>query len=70
MRTMVHLQHQQWLESRPKPTPARITEALAILDRPTGPPEPDDELPEGYVSVRETERYRRVLRGQSASSAE
>lgn len=43
----VHLQHDEWLAARPKPTAARISRALAILDRPTqNAPEPGDELPD------------------------
>ena len=49
---LAHLQHEEWLASRPKPTEARISRALAILDRPTpNAPEPGDELPNGYVSI-------------------
>jgi len=66
---LVHLQHQEWLKSRPKPTPEGIAKALAILDRPAHPPEASDELPEGYVSVRATQSYRRALSGKSSSSA-
>ncbi|MGH9598264.1 MAG: hypothetical protein ACRD27_00255 [Terracidiphilus sp.] len=60
---LAHLQHEQWLASRPKPTAARIAKALAVLDRPTGiAPESGDELPEGYASIKESSEYKRVLR--------
>jgi len=59
---LVHLQHEEWLASRPKPTAARISRALAILDQPTeNEPDAGDELPEGYVSIRETDEYKQVL---------
>ena len=59
---LVHLQHDEWLATRPKPTAARISRALAILDRPTqNAPDPDDELPDEYVSIRETDEYKRAL---------
>jgi hypothetical protein len=59
---LVHLQHDAWLAARPKPTPVRISRALAALDRRIEPP-PDagDELPEGYVSIRETPGYPRTV---------
>ncbi|MGA3371480.1 MAG: hypothetical protein ABSC48_06920 [Terracidiphilus sp.] len=58
---VVHLQHEEWLATRPKPTAARISRALAILDRPTqNAPDPGDELPDGYVSIRETDEYKRA----------
>jgi hypothetical protein len=56
------LQHEAWLAARPKLTPELIARGLAALDRPTGiKPEPWDELPEGYVSIRESEEYKRLL---------
>ena len=59
---IVHLQHDEWLASRPKPTAARIARALAILDRPTQhAPNPGDELPDGYVSIRGTDEYKKAL---------
>ena len=43
---LAHLQHEEWLAQRRKPTPGRIAQALAILDRPTGiEPDPEDRLP-------------------------
>jgi hypothetical protein len=59
---LAHLQHDEWLASRPKPTAARIARGLAILDRPTqSTPDPGDELPDGYVSIRDTEEYKQAL---------
>lgn len=59
---VVLLQHEEWLASRPKPTAARISRALALLDRPTrNAPDPGDELPDGYVSVRETNECKQAL---------
>lgn len=52
---VAHLQHEQWLARRSQPTAAKLARALEILDRPTGnDPDPSDELPPGYVSVRRT----------------
>jgi hypothetical protein len=60
---LVLLQHDEWLATRPKPTAARISRALAILDRPTwNAPDPGDELPDSYVSIRETHEYDLALR--------
>ena len=62
---LAHLQHEAWLAAREKPSASRIARALGILDQPTGiPPEPWDELPEGYESIRNTEEYKRALRGE------
>jgi hypothetical protein len=58
---LVHLQHEAWLMSRPKPTRANVARALAVLNRPTGnPPDAGDELPKGYESVRGARGYKRV----------
>jgi hypothetical protein len=65
---LAHLRHEQWLESRSKPTAKRIAHALAILDRPTGiAPDPDDLLPEGYVSSRRTGASRRAKKPRRAA---
>lgn len=49
---VAHLEHEEWLQRRKKVTNASITEALQILDRGGNqPPEPGDELPEGYRRV-------------------
>jgi hypothetical protein len=62
---IVHLQHEEWLATRPKPTAARIARALAILDRPNqNAPDPGDELPDGYASIRDTDEYKQVLSGK------
>jgi hypothetical protein len=50
---LAHLQHDQWLARRPKPTPSVIAKGLRALDRQTGnPPAVGDELPDGYISIR------------------
>ena len=62
---LAHLQHEAWLAARPKPTPEIIARGLAALDQPSGnAPEPWDELPEGYESIRNTEEYKQALRGE------
>jgi hypothetical protein len=59
---LVHLQHDEWLATRPKLTAARISRALAILDRPIqNAPDSGDELPDGYVSIRDTDEYKQAL---------
>ena len=50
---LAHLQHDEWLAHRPKQNEASLSRVLEILDRPTrNAPAPDDELPEGYKSIR------------------
>jgi hypothetical protein len=50
---LAHLQHEEWLASRPKVLEARTARALKILDRPTGHSTEDfDRIPAGYRSVR------------------
>ena len=50
---LAHLQHEEWLASRPRLTDALLEKAVHILDRSAKrSPEPGDELPDGYVSVR------------------
>jgi hypothetical protein len=67
---LVHLQHDEWLATRPKPTAARISRALAILDRPTqNVPDPGDELPGGYVSIRATHEYKKALGAEKKPSS-
>jgi hypothetical protein len=62
---LAHLQHEAWLASRPKPTAQGLALALAALDKPSGiAPEPWDELPEGYESIRNTEEYKQAMRGE------
>jgi len=56
---LAHLQHEEWVASRPKPTAARIAHGLAILDRSADHvPDPGDELPGGYVSIRNSREYK------------
>ncbi len=48
---LAHLEHDEWLARRAKPTEARIARALGILSNSTGrEPEPRDRLPKGYSS--------------------
>jgi hypothetical protein len=62
---LAHLQHEEWLVSKPKPTAAVIARALAVLDQPTeNAPEPGDELPEGYGSIRNSSEYKKALGSQ------
>jgi hypothetical protein len=49
---LAHLQHEEWLASRPKVTSSSIVKALQILEHPSHAPEEGDKLPKGYVSVR------------------
>lgn len=50
---VAHLQHEEWVARRAQPTQALVNKALQILDRPSGGrPEPGDELPRGYMSIR------------------
>ena len=60
---LVHLQHEVWLVTRPKPTATNIARALAALDRSVGEaPNSGDELPEDYKSIRGTAEYKRASR--------
>jgi hypothetical protein len=57
---VAHLQHEEWVARRAKPTAESIAKALEILDRNTGnAPEEQDRLPKGYVPVR-----RRAAKGR------
>ena len=50
---LAHLQHDDWLARRPKSDPSLLARALGALDKEIGNrPDPGDELPEGYVSIR------------------
>jgi hypothetical protein len=50
---MAHLQHEEWVARRAKPTAESVAKALEILNRDTGSgPEEQDRLPKGYVPVR------------------
>lgn len=56
------VQHEKWAAGRRKPTPEYMAAALAILDRDNGnAPDPGDELPEGYVSVRFSAEYKKLI---------
>ena len=58
---LAHLQHEEWLAHRPKPSAALIDKALDILDRPSGPvPEDFDRIPDGYLSVRSNDTGKRA----------
>jgi len=47
---LAHYQHAEWVKSRRAPTPESIMEARRILRKAgSEPPQPGDELPEGYV---------------------
>lgn len=51
---LAHMEHEEWLQNRSKPTPKSLARALSLLDKPGSlAPEPGDELPPGYRSVRE-----------------
>ena len=59
---LAHLQHEEWLAHRPKPSRALIGRALDVLDRRTSrAPEESDKIPAAYVSPR------RKLRAKSAN---
>ena len=62
---LAHLQHEQWAAQRLKPTPERLMRVLQILDSPTHhSPEPGDELPKGYGSIRESDAYKKAVRNR------
>jgi len=47
---LAHYAHFEWLRRRKAPTEASLAEALQILNRKgSAPPDPGDELPEGWV---------------------
>lgn len=47
---LAHVQHLEWLKSRREPTAERIAETRRMLRRGgSEPPDPGDELPEGYI---------------------
>ena len=51
---LAHLEHEQWTRKRRPFTEKDAAEALSLLDRAGSvPPEPGDELPEGYVPLRD-----------------
>jgi hypothetical protein len=50
---VAHLQHDEWVARRAKPSEQSIEKALEILGRPTGhAPENQDRLPDGYLPAR------------------
>jgi len=56
--SLAQLQHDKWIAGRLKPTPEYMAAALAILERDNGnEPDPGDELPEGYASIRLSPEY-------------
>lgn len=58
---LAHLQHQEWLASRPKATDTLVARAMDVLDRPTtNPPEEFDKIPEGYASRRPKSSAKKV----------
>lgn len=58
---LAHLQHEEWLATRPKPSEKRVARALAILDRHTrSSPAPEDVLPKGYSSIQRSNDYLRA----------
>jgi hypothetical protein len=47
---LAHAQHLEWVKSRREPNEERLAEARRLLRRAgSEPPEPGDELPEGFV---------------------
>jgi hypothetical protein len=62
---LVHLQHEAWLASRPEPSSAIVSRGLAALDRPAiNPPDPWDELPDEFESIRISEEYKKAARSE------
>jgi len=58
---LAHLQHDEWLARRRKPDPSLIARALRALHKESGiPPDPGDELPEGYASTRMGGKHRQA----------
>lgn len=54
---LAHLEHEEWVRRRRKPTRESLAKALRLLDQGgTNPPEPGDELPKGYVAKAKLER--------------
>ena len=61
---LAHLQHEEWLASRPKATAEGIARALEILGQPTAASAAEDDgLPENYVQTRIRRRARSGLGG-------
>jgi SOS-response transcriptional repressor LexA len=59
---LVHLEHDEWLASRRKPSADRIARALTILEK-SGAKAPDsgDEMPVRFTSIRRSAEYKRAL---------
>ena len=58
---LAHLQHEEWVRSKPKPTAAQIARALEILEQTSDRvPDPGDELPDGYIPVRSSPEYQQA----------
>jgi len=49
---LAHLEHDEWVQGRSKIHAGSIQKALKVLDKGSSSPEPGDELPAGYRSVR------------------
>jgi hypothetical protein len=49
---LAHLEHDEWIRSRPTLQPGMISNALRVLDNNDNPPVSGDDLPDGYTSVR------------------
>jgi len=46
---LAHLEHEEWVRGRKRPTAALAARAMSLLDKAAGVPAEDgDELPEGY----------------------
>ena len=50
---LAHLEHDEWIRNRPALQPGAIARALNVLDKNDNPPDSGDELPDGYISVRD-----------------
>ena len=62
---LAHLEHDEWLSRRPQLTAAKVAQALQFLDRVSpNAPTLDDQLPEGYVSVKGTAEYMQAIQGE------
>jgi len=58
---LAHLQHDSWLATRPKATALLVARGLAALDKPPrNTPDPGDELPKGYRSIRGAREYKQA----------
>jgi hypothetical protein len=56
---LAHLEHDEWVGNRKQPTKELTRRAMNFLDRAgSSSPEPGDELPEGYESIRASVQVR------------